>query len=484
MEILTSHGDKKGRKDVLEIMEAGLQAIDPYARTKDVVKIEGNMLYVGGREFECIKDPQTGLAEYDLDKIEKIWVIGVGKGAEPVARSLEDILGDRLAGGEIILKHGDTSNLKKINVTFGGHPIPDEGCVEGCRKILELSKKVSEKDVVFTISANGISSLLTMPVPNVTIEDVKMVTRVIQIEKGVSTRELNKVRNHLDIMKGGRVSRYFKQAPMVHLLVIDVNTNAAGSEEDFYGYEDLMRENIWLHFLSEGSTFQDAVNILKKYDAWDIMPESVRSYLISAPEEDETVKYDEYHTFNFRLFGILPESMSFLPASKKKAIEKGYNPAILTKILQAEASSAGLYSASIARWIEKMDEPFKTPCCLFTGGELLVTCGKESGVGGRNQEYVLSAAKRLSGSKKCVIAAVDTDGTDGPGGFVENGAPDCFSGGVVDGETIQEANKHGVDIDNSLESHSSSSVLWKLKSAIIIDHNISIGDFGIILIHN
>lgn len=68
------------------------------------------------------------------------------------------------------------------------------------------------------------------------------------------------------------------------------------------------------------------------------------------------------------------------------------------------------------------------PVVLMSSGENVVTVGKESGVGGRNQEYCLSAALKIDGSEKVVIGAVDTDGTDGPGGFRLDGAPNCLAG--------------------------------------------------------
>ncbi|MDK2905299.1 MAG: glycerate 2-kinase [Eubacteriaceae bacterium] len=479
---LLSHGDIKGRKDILEILEAGLQAADPYVNMCKLMRLEGSKLIIGGASFEYKDDPQIGVSTYDLNDIEHIWVVGAGKGIQRVAKAIEDILGEHLTGGEIILKHGDQADLSRINVTYGAHPVPDEGCVEGCKKIYELSKKVTQRDLVFTIVANGVSSLLTLPVPQVKLEDVRKVTSIMQIEKGVPTEELNKIRNHLDLMKGGRISRYFQKAQMIHLIVIDINGKV---NSGYYGsYENLMHNNIWLHNLPEASSFQDAIDVLKRWGAWDDMPESIRIYLKNPPAEHETVKYDEFQRFRFRVFGVMPEELSFLLAAKKKAEELGYNTHILTRWLHIEASQAGLYSASIAQNIEAYQEPFKPPCCLLTGGELLVTCGKNPGVGGRNQEYVLAAATQIAGSKKCVIAAVDTDGTDGPGGFIAEDAPQCLAGGIVDGMTLQEAREQDIDIHQALKTHATSTALWKLKSGIVIEHNISLTDLGVILIHD
>ena len=479
---LVSHGNIKGRKDILEILNAALEAIDPAERTKAAVRIEGNRLIVGGPAFEAPGDPNSGLAVYELDAIDNIWVIGFGKGVQDSAKALEEILGDKLTGGELIVKHGDPNTLEKIHVTYGAHPVPDEGCVEGCRRILALSEKVTEKDLVFSISANGISSLLTLPVPGITLEEVQKITSIIQIEKGVSTRELNKVRNHVDMMKGGRVSRYFKKAQMVHLLLIGLQSGGGGSEVVLNGYEQIMRGNIWLHTLCEGSTFQDAIGVLRENDAWDDMPQSVLDYLQAAPEENETVKYDEFHTFPSRVFGIMSGMGSHIASAIAKAQALGYNTLDLVSGLQAEAAQAAYYSMAIARSCANKGAPVKTPCCIFTSGELLVTCGENPGVGGRNQEYVLAAATRMHLSPHSVIAAVDTDGTDGPGGFIAEDAPVCLAGAIADSTTVIEAEKLGLDITEALRTHNTSHIHWRLDNGIVTEQAISLGDIGILLI--
>ncbi len=69
-------------------------------------------------------------------------------------------------------------------------------------------------------------------------------------------------------------------------------------------------------------------------------------------------------------------------------------------------------TAAIARNIEMRGEPFRAPVALITTGELLVTVGKSTGVGGRSQEFCLSAAAKIEGSERNVMGSVDTDGTD------------------------------------------------------------------------
>ncbi|HEX2988730.1 MAG TPA: hypothetical protein VHS06_11240, partial [Chloroflexota bacterium] len=49
---LTSHGDRRGRETALAILEAGLQAADPYANVKKLVRLDGDTLRVGQSEMD------------------------------------------------------------------------------------------------------------------------------------------------------------------------------------------------------------------------------------------------------------------------------------------------------------------------------------------------------------------------------------------------------------------------------------------------
>jgi len=472
-EALVRHGNVEGRRALVQILEAGLQAADPYANARKLIRIEGNRLIVGGRDFEPADDPDTGDAVFELDKIGRIFVIGAGKGMQYAAKAFEDILGDRLAGGHIIAKHGDEHVLTRIGVTYGAHPVPDDGCAEGCRRILEICADLRPDDLVFTVIGNGVSSLLTLPVPGVPMADVSRMTYQMQIERGVPTGDLNTIRNHIDLMKSGRISRHIQPATAIHIICVDPSS-----------YDQLMHRNVWLHTLPDCTTFADALKVLDKWDATDVIPESIVTFLRRADPAHETVKADEFAGMRFRIFGIMPNKLGPVPAAKAKAAELGYRPHTLASSLGAEAREAGYTIAAIALTCERQGVPFEPPCALFTSGELLVTVGDEDGIGGRNQEYCLAAALRIAGSKHVLFGAVDTDGTDGPGTqFSQNGVEiPCLAGAIVDGQTLAEAQAAGIDAYAELRRHNTSPVLWRLGSGVHATHNISVGDLGVVLI--
>ncbi len=469
---LTSHGNVAGRQAVVDILEAGLQAANPYHNTRQALHLDSHTLTVGGPDFAPPGDPRRDPETIDLDQVKRIYVLGAGKGIQYMARAIEDVLGERLTGGHVIAKHGDEPLLSRIGVTYGAHPVPDEGCVQGCRRILEIADQLRPDDLVFTVVGNGVSSLLTLPAADVSLEDVRQITFLMQIERGAPTGDLNPVRNHLDQLKGGRLAARIQPARAIHLLGVAA-----------LPFEQLMDHNLWLHSLPDCTTFSDAIDKLKKWDAWDAASESVRQHLLRADPAQETIKAESFQRWQWRIFGMMPDHLSMLAMARHRAAGLGFRPYLLSQSLVAEAGQAGLVLADIALQIARTGEPFAPPCALFRGGELLVTVGQETGIGGRNQEFALAAVTRIAGHERIVIGSVDSDGTDGPGGqFFQNGNMPVLAGGLVDGQTAARARAQGWDIHRELGRHNTSPLLWSLDDGIVATPNISINDLTVILV--
>lgn len=482
---LTSHGNIEGRKKMAEIMETALKAADPYFNTKKLVKIEDGKLIFDGIDFEAEGDPRSGPTVFDLSEIDRIYVFAIGKGIQRIAKALEEILGDYLTGGHVLAKHGDEMIMEKLEMTLGGHPVPDKYCVEGCEKIVRKIEeaKLTERDLVITVVGNGVSSLCTYPADGVTLEDVMETTRLMQIEYGVPTGDLNQIRNSVDKLKGGRITRMLKPAQMVHLLGVPITVNNKYGKT---GYEGLLRNNRWLHSLCDMTTAKDALDVIRRWDTEGKTPKSIVEYLENFDPEKAVMSYEEFTQMECRIFGLMPEHLDAITEGMRKAEELGLNTYLLTRNHQCEASQAGKLYGSIAMENANKDSIFKRPCALFSTGELIVTCGKNPGVGGRNQEFCVSAAIAIKDSKNIIVASADTDGTDGPGGAFH---PDAtakgitnLAGGMVDGYTFSEAAAKGVDLQHHLETHGTSYPLWEVDSGIAATHNISINDVLCMLI--
>ncbi|MGD0329104.1 MAG: DUF4147 domain-containing protein [Nitrososphaeria archaeon] len=440
---LASHGNTRGRKIILDILEAGLQASDPYDNVRKLINLKGKKLMIGCEEIvgstsddKPIKKPLV----FDLSKIGKIYVIGGGKAAQRQAKALEDILGDLITEGYINAKKGEPKQLRRIKVTFGGHPLPDEDCVRGSKRILTILKKAKKGDLVFFSESGGSSALMTLPGPGLTLEDVKDVTRMLYFEMGASMWETNTVRWNLVILRG-REKRYVGEATLIVLGVFERPPGIKVNVRPTQGH----------------GSYVEAKNILKKYGLWERVSQSVRDYLDKANPKYATLSLEELRKkrhYHFRV--ISPEYM--LQAAEKKAKELGINATIVASSLSdIGAKEVGETFAYMAQEVENYGRPLKPPCVLICGGELIVKVGDKKGLGGRNQEFVLSAATRIAESKNIVVASIDSDGTDGP---------TDAAGAIADGYTLGKASKMGLDIFNELDNHNSYYVLKKLEDLL------------------
>jgi glycerate 2-kinase len=437
-ETLLSHGNIDGRRCVLDILEAGIAAADPYENTRKLLKLEGNILSVGNESSDA------GIQVYNLKKIKHIYVVGGGKAVHSQAKAFEDVLGDHITEGHINIKKGEKVELSRIGVSLAGHPLPDRDSVDGGKKIYEILLKAGEGDLLFWLRSGGGTSLLSLPVEGVTLEDLVQVSRILYFGGGATMPEINVIRNLISVL-GLKHAKYVHGAVLFEFLVDEIPGGMMG--------HDYMR--------SPGNVdpYQRAREICDKYGVWDKIPQSVRALILKADPKHLPPTKAELAMRPFHNYKVIdPHTM--LAAAIKKARELGLNATILaTSLNDVPAKSTGEILAEIARETELFGRPLSPPCVFICGGEVVVAVGQETGVGGRNQELVLSAATRIAGSKSIVIGSADSDGTDGPTNI---------AGGIVDGLTMERVREAGFDITEELRHHNTSPVLEALGDYIII----------------
>lgn len=436
---LLQHGNVTGRKTVLDVMQAGLAAPDPYENVTKIVWLENGRLIVG---HPTLSDPpRAEPVVFDLSAIGHIYVVGGGKSAQRMAEALEHVLGDLITEGQINAKKGDSVRLKRINVTLAGHPLPDEDSAAGARRIIEIEKKARQGDIVFHCTSGGATALTALPAPGISLADLQEVYRVLYFGSGANMPAANAVRNHL-VMLHSRDLRYVKGATFIQLHTTEV--------------PPYLRPHLFEAPKPENG-YKVAIGVLKSYDCWQRVPASVRDFLTAAdpryahlsPEEKASTPF-----YGFRVMG--PEYM--IEAARKRAEELGVNGVILaTSLNDVETRPVAEALAYMASEVEALARPFAPPCMLISGGELVVAVGDATGRGGRNQEYVLASAARIAGSQNIVIASVDSEGTDGP---------TTAAGGIVDGDTQSRARAAGVDIPHELANHNTFPALEALGDLI------------------
>jgi glycerate 2-kinase len=445
-EELISHGLTREREVAVQIMEQVLQAADPYRATMALVSLNGNKLKVGD-------------LEYDLSRRGRIYLLGMGKATYPIAKALEDILGERICDGVIILKKGYRAHLAHVRIREASHPLPDEKGYLAAQEMMQLAVKAQQGDIVFCAITGGSSALAPLPVNGVSLADKRRINELL-LFSGAAIQEINAVRKHLSRIKGGNLARAIFPAEVINLTVSDV----IGDPLDY----------ITDPTVPDTSTFADAISVLKRYTLWDAAPASVRNYLSTATPDKENPR----HFANMPLYTfLLIKSDVVCEAAEKAAPRYGFKPLVLTSTLEGESREAGTFFAAVAREIQNYGRPLQAPCAIICGGETTVTIPesqKQKGEGGPNQEFVLSAALGMANSHRVLVAAIDTDGTDGP---------TELAGGITDFATLEIAREKGLDIFECLRQHNVSPLIRALGDAVMTGHTgTNVNDLKIMLV--
>ncbi len=395
--------NEKTKKTLERIFTAGLNAVDPEAAIRRHVQLTGDHLKVGEHL-------------YHLASFERIIVTGFGKAAAPMAKALEDILGDRLTEGWITVKYGHGLALKRVRVMEAGHPIPDQAGLDAAGFVLRRLKQCTKKDLILCAFSGGGSAL--SPAPRKPIElGEKQETTQLLLNCGATIFELNAMRKHLSLGKGGQLARIAWPATLVSLFLSDV----VGDPLDVIASGPTVPDS---------STFSDCLRIVERYGLCEKMPPAVLQLLRDGEKGliEETPKAGDA-VFNKCQNLIVGSNRAALLAAAQKARQLGYHPLMLSSFVQGEAREAARVFAAIGKEIVASGHPVAAPACILAGGETTVTL-RGRGKGGRNQELALSAAREMDGWPQLSLLSAGTDGSDGP---------TDAAGAFADGHTWAEA---------------------------------------------
>src|SRR4051794_30384741 len=390
---------------VTRILGAALDAVDPAAAVHRHLGRDGDLLRAGD---------QT----YDLRSYERVFVVGAGKAGAPMARAAAEVVGDRLAGGVVVVKEGhariENVELKmqkelsaaqfsilnsQFSILEAGHPIPDQRGVAGARRIAQLLEQATDRDLVIALISGGGSALLTLPAEGIGLAELQTLTSML-LRCGANINEINTLRKHLDQVKGGWLAGLAHPAGMITLILSDV----VGSPLDVIGSGPSVPDT---------SSFADAYAVLERYgvaaDAPAPIVDRLRRGMAGQIAETPKPGGPRFSRGQNPIVGDTPQPAAAALAAARTA---GFNTQLLTTFLQAEAREAGRVLAAVAHELASSGQPLPRPACIVAGGETTVTL-RGSGRGGRNQELALAAVAALAGLPEVALVALATDGGDG-----------------------------------------------------------------------
>jgi glycerate 2-kinase len=399
------------------VLEAALAAVEPGEAVRRALIVDSEGFSVGG-------------TPYPLALFRRVLVVGAGKASAPMAAAVEQVVGGRAAvEGSVTVRYGHSAPTSDVRIREAGHPVPDQNGVDATRAIVEILENAGKDDLVVGVLSGGGSALLTLPDD---LADLQRTTALL-LRSGASINELNTVRKHLDVIKGGGLARVAAPARLLTLVLSDVVGNPL----------DVIASG---PTVPDASTFADAAAVFDRYHLWDELPPAISHRVRAglAGEVPETPKPGD-PLFAQCQTVVVGSNLVACEAAARAGTELGFNALVLTTYVEGEAREVGRALAGLLREVDVSGHPLPRPCLLVAGGETTVTV-RGSGSGGRNQELALSAAFALRDVPDVLLASVGTDGNDGP---------TDAAGAWVNGTTLQRASDLGLDAQRFLADNNS-----------------------------
>lgn len=347
------------RKDALDILDAGYDAIKTDTVLHNHVRLENGILYI--KEHA-----------YKLDTYEHVFFVGIGKCAADAGKVFEEMLGEYITDGLILDVRGVP--LQKLKCVVGTHPLPSECNVATAKNIVDILDRATGRDLIIAVISGGGSALLCLP-HDMGCEVVSEITKTM-MDKGATINELNTVRKHLSEIQGGQFAKRAYPAKVATCIFSDVPGDA-------------------LDTIASGPTVMDKTT---RADAERIMERYHVRKVCSSPQCKtlETPKEEKYFQRVDNM--LMLTNKTALHAMARKAREFGYTTTINCTRLQGEARDVGRVLVENAGIEGKV--------CKLYGGETTVTMIGD-GKGGRNQELVLGALPYIDTHTTVVAAASD-----------------------------------------------------------------------------
>ena len=392
--------------DACEILNHAIWAVDPY---KCVI----NQIYLDQDELVI------GESVLTLNQINRVFLLGFGKAAVPMAKALIDILGEKLSQAAVITKDqeflSENGYEKKLTVLLGGHPVPTEGSVKSTRLLLSSLPDLCESDLVLVVISGGGSALFTDPVPGVTLEDLQGLTQIL-LNSGADINEINTIRKHLDRVKGGQLALKLQPAHVASLILSDV----IGDRLDVIASGPTV---------TDPTTYQDALKILARYGVLDQVPCEILKHLEKGRDGliPETLKQDQLPSDQV-VNHLVGTNFLAVEAAYDHAKSLGYHAVIISTAVKGLTEHVADFIEGVMQTVLLHNHPVPKPTCIIFGGEPTVNVTGD-GLGGRNMDLTLRMIPKLKGKNGVLFISLATDGEDGP---------TDAAGAAADADVLQE----------------------------------------------
>lgn len=394
-----------------------MTSLDPGRALRSKVSRDGDTLIVDGRAYEPGRP---------------VHLLGAGKATLAMAVALEDLLGDLLTGGLVVVPQTHQRDLTRVEVLVGDHPVPGRMSATAGKRMVEYAQSVTPGSLVVSIFTGGSSALVSMSPPGVP-HRAKTALNELLVGSGLDVVKMNTVRKHVSSVKGGRLAQLLHDCEIVNLTVSDVVGDVLDAITD--------------PTIQDSTDRGDAIAVLTESGLWDEVDDSIKTYLDT--DDAESPRLDE------RLIHTVMVT----------------NGATATDAMLARARSLGLAGTSVpGDWGGEASDFGRHLAGLVSTSDaaVLVGCGGETtvrldgwgsaGKGGPNQELAVAAGLAFDGKRAASLIALDTDGSDGAS---------RYAGGLTDDRTRLLWLAEGINAPSLLTSHETTIALEAVGQAVL-----------------
>ena len=425
----------------LEAIEVGLKSVNPVSLMKNSVKFS----------HDCLRifDYKGMSVEYDTRLTGSIYLVGAGKATAAMADSFISIVKSRkVKEGCVTVPYGINMKSNLCLVTNAAHPVPDSNGIVGTKRIVKLLEKANKNDLVVMFLSGGASALMPLPLDIMSLADKQKITTRL-LSSGASIEEMNTVRKHISNIKGGRLAAMINEKfPLITLILSDV-------------VEDKIDVIASGPTVPDMTTFRDTKNVLIKYKLWNnqkVISRKLKDLIIAGALGTISDTPKPGNTIFTNIQNVIIGNNNIACNSIKLFLEgKG----IKTMYLGSKFTGR---SRSLGEFLFKLVDGFpsvSTPYAFVLGGETTVELkNRTNGVGGRNQETVLSAASHfedLGDNMDFTIASFGTDGIDGNS---------LAAGAILNPKVLSSIRKKKFKILDVLKNHNSNALFNKVNGVL------------------
>ncbi len=417
---------------LVRIFQTAVTAVMPEALVRNALRITED-----GLSLRC----GTVAAAIRREEVRNVYLVGGGKAARGMGDAAASVLGDMVAGGVVAVPEEAGGEAGPIRYIEAGHPIPDEGSREAARCVMELLSNAEQGDLVVALLSGGGSAMLSDPPGAISIGEKERVLRLL-LRSGGDIGEVNTVRRHLSLVKGGRMAETAYPARVWALLLSDV----AGDDPSVIASGP---------FSPDPTTYRDALRVLARFRILPQVPDSVILHLESgaAGKIPETLKPGDPACRGVTTAVLASNRTALEAAADAARSDRAVSVRTMPGFLRGEARECGRAFVAEMRNVAGRTSPGRT-VLLLAGGETTVTVtGK--GRGGRCQEFALSAAIALDGAEGMGVLCGATDGIDG--------VTDA-TGGFAYGDTCARARAKGLSPRAHLDDNDSFSLFSEINN--------------------